>query len=229
MTPAGRAFQVRMTPLDAERKFTELGLSDTPRQGRHCLGASMTKHCISILLVGLLLACSPKPDYVNSVLEFQAHKNAGDLESALGQFAEQATLDFGPLGSMQGLPAIRGILEYDLALNAHLEFTDCSSADREVRCRVVESNDWLRTAGIESITYDENRFMFEEDGRIASISATLSAESGQAMGAAIAEFHQWATTNRPTDYAVLFSDDGKFIYSRDNAEKVLVLLRAWQD
>lgn len=188
----------------------------------------MIKRHASILLAGLLLACSPPLDYEKSVAEFQAHKNSGDLESAIELFAEDSTLDFGPLGLIEGLPAIRQILEYDLALNTHLEFESCDATGHEVRCRAVESNEWLETAGIASITYTENKFVFGEDGRIESVSATLAPESAQAMGAAVSEFHQWATTNRPAEYGELFSDEGAFAYSRNNAEKVLVLLRAWQ-
>ena len=43
------------------------------------------------------------------------------------------------------------------------------------------------------------------------------------------EFHQWATTNRPTAYDELFSKDGAFVYNRGNAEKVLVLLEDWRN
>ena len=189
----------------------------------------MAKKQASLLLSTLLIGCSSQPDPVQSVLEFQAHKNDGDLESTLQQFSDNPTLNFGPLGSIEGIAATRGILEYDLALNTHLEFRQCIADGPEVTCEVVESNDWLRTAGIESITYDENRFAFGPDGRIASISASLSPDSGQAMATAVSEFHEWATTNRPADYAELFSDDGAFVYSRGNAEKVLVLLREWQN
>ena len=191
--------------------------------------ADISKHVASTLLAGLLLACSPQPDYIQSVFQFQQHKNDGDLESALKLLSDQPALHFGPLGTIEGLPAVRGILEYDLALNTHLELQDCNASGSEVTCRVVESNDWLRTAGIEFITYDENRFVFGADGRIEAVSAMLSAESEQAMGAAMGQFHHWATTNRPTEYAELFSDDGAFVYSRDNAHKVLVLLREWQE
>ena len=189
----------------------------------------MTKHIALLILSLPFLACSPQPDYEQRVGDFAALKNEGDLEALLEQFSDAPVLSFGPLGSIAGLPAVRGILEYDLALNTHLEFGDCNTDGREVSCPVVESNDWLRTAGIESITYDENRFVFDSDGRIESVSAALSAESAQVMGAAMGEFHQWAIANRPTAYAELFSDDGAFLYSRDSAEKVLVILRAWQD
>lgn len=186
------------------------------------------KHVASILLASLLLACSPQPDYEQSVREFQALKNDGDLEGLIKLFADEPTLNFGPLGSIEGRPAVRGILEYDLALNTHLEFGDCATDGREVSCSVVESNDWLRTAGIASITYDENRFTFGEDGRIESVAATLSTESQQLMGAAVGEFHEWAVSTRPAEYGELFSAEGAFVYSRANAEKVLLLLSAWQ-
>lgn len=188
----------------------------------------MKFHLASVVLISLLAACSPPPDHLGVVLEFQKHKNAGNLESVLALFADEPSLAFGPLGTIEGLAAVRGILEYDLALNTHLELIGCKEQGQEVSCRVAESNDWLKTAGIESITYDENRFLFASDGRIDSIRATLSAESGQLLGRAMAEFHQWATANRPAEYAKLFSEDGAFVYSGQNAKGVLALLRMWR-
>lgn len=181
------------------------------------------------LAVGLFLtlfACSSSPDHLGTVMEFAQRKNDADLESVMELFADDPSLHFGPLGTISGLTDVRNILEYDLALNTHLQFEDCKVDGQEVSCRVVETNDWLGTAGIESIEYDENRFVFSEDGRITAVHATISAASAQSMGAAVAEFHQWATTNRPEAYAELFSEGGAFVYSGENADKVLVLLRA---
>lgn len=179
-------------------------------------------------LTFVLAACSPADDHLDSVLEFQKHKNAADLESVLELFADDPSLHFGPLGTITGLAEVRGILEYDLALNTHLQFEDCKASELEVICRVIESNDWLKTVDIESITYDENRFTFNADGRIQSIGATLSAESGQSLGAAMTEFHEWATVNKPAEYGDLFSADGKFVYGRENADAVMALLRIWR-
>lgn len=41
-------------------------------------------------------------------------------------------------------------------------------------------------------------------------------------------FDTWARANRPIDYAELYSQDGAFVYSEENAEKVLVLLSQWR-
>ncbi len=176
----------------------------------------------------LLAACIASPGYLDTVAEFQRDKNNDELDLVVAMFADSPRLDFGPLGAIEGQAEVRGILEYDVALNTHLEFHDCVESGDEVSCRAVESNDWLRTAGIEEIAYDENRFVFAADGRIESISATLSKNSAAALGAAMSSFHQWATSNRPTRYAELFSVDGQFVYSRENAGKVLHLLREWQ-
>jgi len=181
------------------------------------------------VLYSAVLACSPALDYSATVLEFQKYKNGGNLESVLNLFAAQPTLHFGQLGTISGLSDIRGILEYDRALNTHLLFQECETNAAEVVCRVVETNDWLKLADIESITYDENKFLFTSDGRIQSIEATLSAESGQLLGAAMVQFDEWAKTNRPVEYAELFSEKGAFIYSHVNAEKVLALLRVWRN
>lgn len=189
----------------------------------------MKRHLVLAILACVLAACSPPPNYLGTVLAFQKYKNDGDLESALKLFAEEPTLHFGPLGTITGLTGIRGILEYDLALNTHLQLEDCMVDGLEVRCRVVESNDWLKTVDIDSITYEENRFDFTRDGCIESISATLSAESSQFLGAAMAEFHEWATTHKPVEYGDLFNEEGNFVYSQENARKVLALLRIWRN
>lgn len=189
----------------------------------------MKRHLIAAVVSYGLFACSPPPDHLGTVLEFQKHKNDRNLEATLELFADEPSLHFGPLGTITGLTNVRLILEYDLALNTYLRLEDCKANELEVSCRVLETNDWLKTVNIDSITYDENRFVFTRDGRIESVSATLSVESGQLLGAAMAEFHEWATTHMPVEYGDLFSDEGNFVYSRRNAEKVLAFLRIWRD
>ena len=188
----------------------------------------MKRGALAVGLLLVLVGCSSPPDHLGTVMQFQEHKNNGDLEATLALFSEEPSLDFGPLGTISGMPEVRAILEYDLALNTHLQFQDCREDGAEVICRVIETNKWLKTAQIESVEYEENRFAFAADGRISSVSATFTAESAQLLGAAIAGFHQWATANRPEEYSELFSEQGAFVYSAENAEKVLTLLSAWR-
>ena len=185
------------------------------------------RHVMTPVLL-LCAACAATPDHIASVMTFEELKNSGQEDATLELFAADASLHFGPLGTLTGLDQIREIHAYDLALHTELRFESCEQDDDVVTCAVVETNDWLKTAGIASITYDETRFKFNEDGRIASVSATLSQDSMQQMGAAVAAFDAWARANTPGAYAELFSDDGAFDYSFESGEKVLTLLRQWR-
>lgn len=187
---------------------------------------TMKRFVISALV--LCAACSAAPDHVATVREFESLKNTGQEDATLELFAENASLHFGPLGSLTGIEQIREIHGYDIALRTQLRFDDCHQTGEAVSCRVIETNDWLSTAGIASITYDETHFEFDDDGRIASVSATLSAGSLQRMGAAMAAFESWARANAADEYAELFSDEGAFVYSYVNGEKVLSLLQQWR-
>lgn len=188
----------------------------------------MNKQLSLSVLSFVVVACSQAPVYSQTVSEFQKLKNEGSVELVLDMFADRPSLHFGPLGTITGLDEIRGILEYDRALDAQLRFEDCVTAALEVSCRVVETNDWLRSVDIESITYDESKFTFTSDGRIQSVASALSVESGLLLGAAMAEFHVWATTYEPIEYAGLFSENGTFVYNYQNGERILALLRKWR-
>ncbi len=187
----------------------------------------MKRFVISSIL--LCAGCSAPTDHIAAVRAFEELKNSGQEEATLELFADNASLDFGPLGTLTGIEKIRDIHGYDIALRTQLRFEECEQVDRVVSCSAVETNDWLRTANIELITYDETRFTFGADGLIASVSATLSADSARQMGAAVAAFDAWARENVPDAYAELFSDEGAFIYSFANGEKVLSLLQQWQE
>lgn len=187
----------------------------------------MRNRLVLLSILFLVVSCSAKPDLVQRVMEYQDHKNQQDLDFVLGMFTEDASLSFGPMGSLAGIEQVRAIHEYDVALDTKLQFEDCNAVDHDVSCRTTETNDWLSLAYIESITYEESRFAFTPDGRIQSVAATLSPESGAVLRAAIARFDTWARANQPDEYAALFSQDGSFAYSFENGERVLDLLRQW--
>jgi len=180
-------------------------------------------------MVSMLLAsCAGDAGGLSLIREYETQKNNGNLEAVLQMFAEDAVLYFGPMGSLSGVDQIRGIHEYDIAIDARLKFTGCTVDENKVACRTVETNEWLRLAGIESLVYDESLFEFSPDGRIQSVAGTLSPESSQSLGIALAQFDEWARANEPGEYAALFSAKGAFVYSSTNGEKVLALLRQWR-
>ena len=189
---------------------------------------SLPMRLLTSLILVSIVACSGSPDYIATVQQFQSLKNSGQDEATLQLFAEDASLHFGALGTLTGHDAIAQIHGYDRALRTQLSFEDCVQTEQAVTCRTTETNDWLATAGIASIIYDETRFEFNADGRIQSVGATLSGESMQQMGAAMAAFDIWARANQPEAYAELFSAEGAFVYSFENGEKIFALLQQWQ-
>lgn len=188
----------------------------------------MTKLLPYALVSFLLVSCAGDAGKLNLIREYETQKNNGNLEAVLQMFAEDAVLNFGPMGSLSGLDHIRGIHEYDIAIDTRLRFSDCTVNNNEVACRTVETNEWLRLAGIESLAYDESLFQVSPDGRIQSVAVTLSPESSQSLGIAMARFDAWARANRPDEYSALFSAKGAFVYSSMTGDKVLALLRQWR-
>lgn len=182
---------------------------------------------IPILLIGLA-SCTPSPGPMERVETYQTLSNRYDVDGLMAMFADDARLDFGPLGIIQGEELIRGIHEYDRAIGTELAFEDCVLSYRTVTCRAVERNEWLSTAGIDSIEYARSEFEFDAEGQIARVAAELTPASGEAMGRALGAFDAWARSNREDEYLKLFRDDRSFIYSYESGERVLGLLRDWR-
>ncbi len=181
------------------------------------------------IIVFLASSCTSDRDSLRIIETYEIHKNAHDTEQTLALFAEDAVLDFGPIGTVTGHAAIARIHEYDIALQTRLEIEECGVDGESVVCQITETNKWLTTAGIDSIFFPEARFAIDTDGRIYSIAAIPSAESMSALGAAMASFATWAKANAPDRFAALFDAQGNFAFSYDNGNKVLRLLAEWRD
>ncbi len=186
------------------------------------------RYVSTAIIVVLAASCTSDIDRLQLVEDFERLKNAHDRENTLALFAADAELDFGPMGTMQGHEAIDRIHGYDAALSTTLEFDGCSIEDSDVVCRVTESNDWLKIAGIDSIGYDEVRFTINDAGKIARVSAIPSGESIAAIGTALTAFGGWAQQHEPERFGALLDAQGNFDYSFENGQKVLQLLREWQ-
>jgi hypothetical protein len=143
------------------------------------------KSAISILpqLLPLVTACSGAQTRtaLERVKAYEAAHNAYDVEGTLALFAEHAVIEFVDQATLPNLAAIRSIHEYDKGIRAQLTFQSCTVEGLAVKCKVVEQNDWLTTAGLGEIFYPSSAFTFTESGQIQKISATLSPQDGAAM------------------------------------------------
>ena len=181
------------------------------------------------IIVLLTASCTADVDRLQIVADFERYKNAHDTEQALTLFATDAELDFGPMGKLVGHEAIRRIEGYDTALATRLALDACAVEDKDVVCRITVTNRWLAIAGIEPITYEEARFAIDDSGKIVAVAAVPPPASQAAMDQVMAAFAEWAQQHEGERFAALFDAQGNFQFSYDNGEKVLQLLREWQD
>ncbi len=172
--------------------------------------------------------CAPPADPLAVIGDYETLSDRHDVDALVRLYAEDARLDFGPMGVLEGHDAIRAIHEYDRALDSQLEFDECRVVDSTVTCRTVERNAWLDVAGINQLVYARSAITLNEAGLIQRIEAELTPESAAAMGGALAQFDAWARANQPDAYAGLFRPDGSFDYGYDAGVKVLALLRQWR-
>lgn len=189
----------------------------------------MTTRFLLAILLAAISSCRSSESPLALVGTYQDLSNDHAVERLLDMYTEDARLDFGPMGVVEGKDRIRGIHNYDRALDTEMHLEHCRLAGRNVTCHVVERNDWLRTAGIERLVYTESVFTFDEDGHIEMVSAKPAPESLDSMGVALSRFGAWAREHAAEDYETLFREDGSFSYSYENGRKVLALLSRWRD
>jgi hypothetical protein len=93
----------------------------------------------------------------------------------------------------------------------------------------VESNDWLRTAGIDELVFLQSIFELDESGLITSVTATMAPASAGLLQERLGLFDAWARAHQPEEYSALFRKDGGFDFSFDNGVAVLALLEQWRE
>lgn len=184
---------------------------------------------IFVVLVAVFTgaAVAQEEDLMSLLRVWEAAANRHDLDAMEAMFAADAEFELVGQVTLVGKEQIRSIHDYDAGLNTRLDNHDCVVEGNTVTCQVTEHNDWLDAAGISEVHYTSAVYTFE-DGLIKRIEATLSPESGQAIGQALQAFDAWATENRPEEYAKLFNPEGRFIYSRESGVRVVGLLKEWR-
>jgi hypothetical protein len=141
-------------------------------------------------------------------------------------FAADAVLEMGS-ANITGQEQLRAYHEYQNALNAELQHSDCSVEDNIVTCVAVLSSDWERTAGIDEIQFTTWVYTFQED-LIQQVSAIPNPETEQLLGRILEGLKRWATEDHQSELAQIFSSDGQIIYGNDNATLLVELLEEWR-
>lgn len=169
---------------------------------------------------------SAQTDLLAIVQQYQILHNLEMTDETMALFSEDAEFEIVGQGVLP-YPAIRAIHDYDRGINTRLAFINCEVEDNTVTCQTVEFNGWLEAAGLQPIFYTSSVFAFDGD-KIARVTATMSAESAQALNQTLAAFVPWLMQARPEEASLLFSPEGLFIYSEENGERVVSLLYEWR-
>lgn len=175
------------------------------------------------LLLLVALSCSPKP--VSVVKSFEKAYNNHDLDKLLSLYAEDISFEVVGQFMLQGKEELRSLTEYHFALNIQMSLRQYRTNGDSVVCELTETNDWLKTAGIEKAYYSATFVV--NNGLIRSLRAELTPEKKQALKRVRRFLMEWALQERPGLLAEMMPE-GKFVYNAKNARKSLTLLREWK-
>jgi hypothetical protein len=181
-----------------------------------------------LLCIVLLAGCSTSRSPFDVLKKCEVAANEHDVDALLELFSDDAEFDFGPIGIVRGKQAIRHLHEYDRALNTHLRFEGIRVEGTQATCRIIETNDWLSTAGIGELAFSEAVFESDESGLIARVKATMTPESSSLLLDKLGQFDTWAREHQPEAYSRLFNDDGSFDFGYESGVEVLTLLKQWR-
>lgn len=177
--------------------------------------------CCGLIIVNL--ACGHKP--ADIVTAYQEAVNAGDIDQVMSLYAEDARFRVPGLFDLQGPEELRGLAQYDRALNTTLEFSQMEARGDTVFCRAKETNDWIETADIGELYYEG--IIVVRRGRIEVIEASFTPETDRAFRRVMMPLMEWARAERPEELAELMPQ-GEFVYTAENAKSYLSLLREFK-
>lgn len=181
---------------------------------------------IPVILGLLLISCKGenKDEIIQSY--FDVH-NAHDIEKSLSYFGDEIEFELKGVWVKKGLDDMRSLEEWDAGMKSQLKLKSARIAGDTVYCKVVESNDWFRTIGVQELNHDPVIFVME-DGKFKNIIAFPSQETGMKVEAAVGKIFEWsAKTGDSTVYGLI--RDGQFVYSTEAAEEWLDLFERMGD
>lgn len=126
-----------------------------------------------------------------------------------------------------GRQEVRSVSEYDAGVHGEIRFTNCTATGDEVTCQLVERNDRLREAGLDTMLYPSCVLSFT-DQRIRAWRAVPDPEAARTFERFWVEVRRWIADNCPAEYARIFSSDGRFIRNRHNGERVVQLAKEYR-
>lgn len=179
-----------------------------------------------LLLFILLVSCSTQ-DLSIVVENYEQAYNNHDLEKIMSFYADDAEFEVVNIFSLSGKDQIRNLTEYDIALDIQMSIENIKIRGDSAIFELTERNDWLKAMEIEAAHYGPTILIFK-DGLIEHLKATQIPQTEEAISSAIQAIMKWASANRPEQIAEMMPE-GEFVYSADNAKKVIELIQQWKE
>ena len=145
----------------------------------------------------------------------------------MSMFNDDAEFELVGVYRVEGKEQVRNVFEYDAGVHTKLEFSDLQLGGDSVSGRLIERNDRLAVIGFKKMDYPLCVLTFR-NGRIQKFSAKADKESLKKIMTAWQEFLPWVTQKHPDERKRLFTPEGRFMYNRENGERVVKLLKKWK-
>lgn len=190
------------------------------------IGFGTTTGLLSALFMVSILLISCAPDLAERVKAYETTYNTHDVEKLMSFYADDVIFEIVGVWVRQGKQVVRDLAEWDKATNMRMTISNISVCGDTVTCKLVETNDWWKLAGMGEVHY-EPCFMIFRKGLISEMRAKMVGSSVEAYRKVWPALYEWASENRGKELAELLPD-GEFIYGAEPARKWLDLLREWR-
>lgn len=166
-------------------------------------------------------------DLISLVRLYQEAANRHNLDAVASLFADEAEYELVGQEVLRGKEQVRALHAYDAGIGTQLEVTNCDLEGETVTCSITERNQWLAAAGLGPIVYREASFAYTGD-RISRMTVAMDEEKIEEIGEVLYAFTPWLFDTHPDEAARIFTPEGDFVYSQENGERVVYLLREWR-
>jgi hypothetical protein len=193
------------------------------RRGRLLLGGILLG---GALVAALLAAGRLAADPIAVVHAWDAARNRGDVDAAMGYLADDGQVAGFSLRSPGQRSLLRGVLEGQAAANYRIEDAECTVAGAVVTCRYAQDDEILRRWGM---TFTGTHEIEVRDGKITRLVRAHDRDVQDEIYAAALRLRSWVREAHPELYDVIWVDDTTTLYStRAGAEALLRIIDEYE-
>ena len=182
---------------------------------------------VVMLIIFLVFGCGQSLSNEKIVENYRIALNSHNVDELMSIYSDDIRFEIPSMRMMfSGKDALRGIAEYDSALNTIMTLTNIRTSGDSVLCEITETNDWMNAAGMSSAYYPQAVFIVD-DGEISFIGAVISDSSAQNFRNVLGSFMPFGFENYP-ETMIEMMPEGEFIFNGKNGASMIRLLHEWR-